>query len=488
MNIFQNLLGIIPYIFWFIAVMIPLVTIHEFGHFIFARLFKVKVPEFGVGVPPKAVGKRWKGLTWSLNWIPLGAFVRIQGDNDSIETAYRNIQNGTEDKAKYIEERTNEVLQLKDLADILEKNNVVYDDKWQVFENKFNNKEYILTEDYKSKMSQLQTFINWEYDSYFKSKNIQAFNTLFFTKNLIQKILILVGGVTFNILGAYLIFLIALNSTGLLARNTFENNGAIDFNYLAQDKIVSGIKGTSFSPDTRQLNISGDSKNPTPAYDAKIPTNAVLVSINNMAANTLDNTKLVKFVRDNPDKEFEIIYKDKEGEATKRAIITPKIIADAPRLGINLTNSMTYKSKNFVSSIGDAATHTVYYTQLTTKLTLQFFADLVNPARYQKAVQQTSGPVMISYVSKTLFDDWGLSAVLWLMALVSISLAVFNLLPIPALDGGRIVLVVLERIFGSRVKKFEPILVTSTYFLLLAAMFLILGKDVNEIWKISQRG
>jgi regulator of sigma E protease len=213
-----------------------------------------------------------------------------------------------------------------------------------------------------------------------------------------------------------------------------------------------------------------------------------LVSINNMAANTLDNTKLVKFVRDNPDKEFEIIYKDKEGEATKRAIITPKIIADAPRLGINLTNSMTYKSKNFVSSIGDAATHTVYYTQLTTKLTLQFFADLVNPARYQKAVQQTSGPVMISYVSKTLFDDWGLSAVLWLMALVSISLAVFNLLPIPALDGGRIVLVVLERIFGSRVKKFEPILVTSTYFLLLAAMFLILGKDVNEIWKISQRG
>jgi len=51
--------------FWFIVLLIPLVAIHEFGHLLFARLFKVKVLEYGIGLPPRAFYKKWKGIVWS---------------------------------------------------------------------------------------------------------------------------------------------------------------------------------------------------------------------------------------------------------------------------------------------------------------------------------------------------------------------------------------------------------------------------------------
>ncbi|MBN1538106.1 MAG: site-2 protease family protein [Anaerolineales bacterium] len=60
-----------------------LIFFHEMGHFLFARLFKVEVEEFGIGFPPRiATLFEAGGTTFSLNWIPLGGFVRIKGEND----------------------------------------------------------------------------------------------------------------------------------------------------------------------------------------------------------------------------------------------------------------------------------------------------------------------------------------------------------------------------------------------------------------------
>ena len=61
-----------------------MVLIHEFGHFIVARLCKVEVEEFGIGLPtPGAITLfTWKGTRFTLNWLPLGGFVRPKGEND----------------------------------------------------------------------------------------------------------------------------------------------------------------------------------------------------------------------------------------------------------------------------------------------------------------------------------------------------------------------------------------------------------------------
>jgi regulator of sigma E protease len=56
---------------------------HEFGHFLFAKLFKIEVEEFGMGYPPRMVKLfKVKETLFSLNWIPFGAFVKPKGEND----------------------------------------------------------------------------------------------------------------------------------------------------------------------------------------------------------------------------------------------------------------------------------------------------------------------------------------------------------------------------------------------------------------------
>ncbi len=64
-------------------VLTPIVLVHELGHFVAARLSNIHVEEFGFGLPPRAVvlAER-KGTIFSLNWIPLGGFVRPAGEDD----------------------------------------------------------------------------------------------------------------------------------------------------------------------------------------------------------------------------------------------------------------------------------------------------------------------------------------------------------------------------------------------------------------------
>ncbi len=56
-------------------------TIHEFGHFTFAKIFKMGVNEFSIGFGPKIVQKKYKGTMYSLRWIPLGGYCAIEGED-----------------------------------------------------------------------------------------------------------------------------------------------------------------------------------------------------------------------------------------------------------------------------------------------------------------------------------------------------------------------------------------------------------------------
>lgn len=64
----------------FILILQLLVFVHELGHFFTARRAGVKVEEFGFGLPPKIFGFVRNGVLYSLNWLPLGGFVRMKGE------------------------------------------------------------------------------------------------------------------------------------------------------------------------------------------------------------------------------------------------------------------------------------------------------------------------------------------------------------------------------------------------------------------------
>ena len=65
----------------FLVVLSALVFVHEFGHFVVARAAGMKVEEFGFGFPPRLFCVVRHGTTYSINWIPLGGFVKIKGES-----------------------------------------------------------------------------------------------------------------------------------------------------------------------------------------------------------------------------------------------------------------------------------------------------------------------------------------------------------------------------------------------------------------------
>jgi regulator of sigma E protease len=69
----------------FVGMLVVLVVVHEFGHFITAKLFNVKVLEFGVGFPPKIFGIQRGETEYTLNALPLGGFVRLHGEEDDTD-------------------------------------------------------------------------------------------------------------------------------------------------------------------------------------------------------------------------------------------------------------------------------------------------------------------------------------------------------------------------------------------------------------------
>ena len=66
---------------YIIPILAVLILVHEIGHFVAARLIGAKVEEFGIGIPPRLKGWHYKGVLWSLNWIPFGGFVKVLGED-----------------------------------------------------------------------------------------------------------------------------------------------------------------------------------------------------------------------------------------------------------------------------------------------------------------------------------------------------------------------------------------------------------------------
>lgn len=66
----------------FIVILLALVVIHEFAHFATAKMFGILVHEFGVGFPPKIWGKKFGETEYTVNWLPIGGFVRMEGEED----------------------------------------------------------------------------------------------------------------------------------------------------------------------------------------------------------------------------------------------------------------------------------------------------------------------------------------------------------------------------------------------------------------------
>ncbi|RXY96690.1 hypothetical protein D8X55_02885 [Malacoplasma penetrans] len=99
-------------IFILLAIMVGL-TIHEIGHFVFAKLFKVNVKEFAIGIGPKIYSKQFTNIKFSINLLPIMAFVRIDSK--------KSLQVFGELRDEYQKEADEYYLQHKEILDGCEK-------------------------------------------------------------------------------------------------------------------------------------------------------------------------------------------------------------------------------------------------------------------------------------------------------------------------------------------------------------------------------
>jgi regulator of sigma E protease len=85
----------------FLGVLVVLVLVHELGHFIVAKRAGITVEEFGIGFPPRVSSVTWRGTRYSLNWIPLGGFVRMLGEDGDVEIRRLREQGLTDDEVEH---------------------------------------------------------------------------------------------------------------------------------------------------------------------------------------------------------------------------------------------------------------------------------------------------------------------------------------------------------------------------------------------------
>ena len=479
-DILTKLAGLGTGFFWgvlaFVAIFIPAVVIHEFGHLLMSRLCGVRIPEYGIGMPftkRTAYFKKF-GIIWSFYPLLLGGFVRIYGDNDAIDNAFDTHKTDkTLAKTNYLEQRLEEIMTNRELEFFLLDNKLEYDAKWQEFENLYGRETSTKnppseqeTTKLDSIKKQLKTLILWEYEIEIDGNK----KNTFFSKNWFQQTLIIMGGITFNILTAIIcysiIFSLFVIPKGITPDNKpvsqsldamYSYADQVDFKYKA-DYINLGVADDGF---LKTLGIASEDK----IYEilGKKP--------NDINSFTID---LKTTIRENKGKTVSIKYSKVNSDQ-----ILEKSFVLENRLGIY----GAYRDVNFSSDknpvlAGSGMVKNFVYLNFYT------FGELFQG----RGFDQVASPVkasnqIVEFASKSTISP--LEFYLTLLAQISIALAVFNILPIPALDGGRWVILTLCKITGRRNRKLENTVISFTFLGLMVLGIVMIGRDSFDLIKTA---
>ena len=215
--------------------------------------------------------------------------------------------------------------------------------------------------------------------------------------------------------------------------------------------------------------VSGVIKD-SPAYSSGLQTGDQIVSIN--GENVRDGEELLKRIKESQGDLNIGVIRDSQSKNIK---ITPRLENNVRKIGVNFQEE--YDIKNF-SLIKGFKKGLITFLNLTGML-YKFLGMLITG---QLGLGGVSGPVgvvkEIGNAAKT-----GVANLIFLLAYININLGVFNLLPIPALDGGRAIFILIEMIFGKKIsQEKEGYIHMVGLILLLALIAIVTIKDVIKLF------
>lgn len=210
----------------------------------------------------------------------------------------------------------------------------------------------------------------------------------------------------------------------------------------------------------------------SPASKAGIEINDIILSVN--GEQTLNVDDYERLIGPNLDKEITIAIKHSDA-TTAEVVLTPRIQSPEGEgsTGVTITTVIT-KSYPFWQAIPRGA---AYYWDILVLLKDGIVQSIKGVIPFD-----VSGPVGIAQVVGEVART-GISNLLILTSLISINLGIVNIFPLPALDGGRIVFVLLEWVRrGKRISpKTEQLVHTIGFILLLALILLVTYRDITRI-------
>jgi regulator of sigma E protease len=234
-----------------------------------------------------------------------------------------------------------------------------------------------------------------------------------------------------------------------------------------------GLRQVGIAPLSELLVVGGVIPH-SPAAKAGIKEEDVIVSMN--GKKFVDSEDAVKFIKSQGSGNIEVVIsRDEKSFTLSVQAKKPLKPADSdPILGVSLFSS-PYADKRIV--------HPDPFTQVGDSLRMMWttLVGLVTPSS-NIGIDHLSGPVGIAKMQyKLLQMDDGWRRILVFMVLFNVNLAVLNMMPFPVLDGGHIVLALLEKIFGRPVKaKPLEILQTVCAFMLISLMLFVSSKDIGD--------
>tara|TARA_Y100000588_G_C14186942_1_gene896270 strand:- start:425 stop:1495 length:1071 start_codon:yes stop_codon:yes gene_type:complete len=268
----------------------------------------------------------------------------------------------------------------------------------------------------------------------------------FKSKNMFQKIWIMSAGVIMNFLLAILIF----------AHLTYHN----------------GID----DPDSRS--IIGKVIPEYPAEKLGLQENDEIISVNGVQVENWE--KMTQIIHSHPNKEIQISWVHgglvKSGTITPTS--TPQLIGDELKEQgmIGIMPILIHREAGFIESLSLGVKQTYYFLNLTYRSLLALFKGNVS-------IKEMAGPIMIAKIAGETASA-GLSALLGLMAFISINLGFINILPIPGLDGGHVVIALVEGIIRRDLPLKVKMGIQQAGLLLLLLLFITIM--VNDIQRLFQ--
>ncbi|WP_313891231.1 RIP metalloprotease RseP [Psychrobacillus sp.] len=410
----------------FIIIFGSIVFFHELGHFIFAKKAGIMVREFAIGFGPKVFGMTKGETLYTIRLLPLGGYVRMAGedlDSTELQPGYRlGIRVNDANEIDYIVLNQNK--QFPDMLFLeVEKSDLMK----EMFIEGYDEEERLVR--YKVARN---TILNVNGQESF----IAPYDRQFGSKTVGQRSMAIVAGPLFNFIFSFFIF---------LALGLFQG-------VPTYEPVI-----TTVLPDS-------------PAQSAGMKDGDLVTKINGNPV--VSWQELSDTIKANPNEKMDFTI-ERNGETFDVAMTPNEVVAGKEKVGQIGVQYTSPLEKNALKAV-------VFGGQQTYEWTKNIFTMLGNLITGQFSIDDLSGPVGI-YQATGVVAQAGVFNLMHWAAILSINLGIMNLLPLPALDGGRLLFFFFEAVRGKPIDKQKEGMV---HFV---GIMLLMGLMVVVTWNDIQR-